>query len=125
MRTASGHTFPGGDGAREFEVRLQADTAGALGVMGLLGVQTRQGVAITYSLSADAAVSAEVLNIAGRPVRQLVRERPQTAGPATLIWNLRNASGSLVPSGAYLIALTARSDDGQAARAMSKITITR
>jgi len=125
MRTTSGYEFTGLRSPREFEVRLEAAAARPLGVMGLLGVQTRQGVAITYTLSADAAVSAQVLNIAGRPVRDLVREKSQASGRSTLLWDLRSASGSLVPSGTYLIALTARADDGQAARAMSKVTVTR
>ncbi len=125
MRTAAGYQFRGVDAARVFEIRLDAAPKRSLGVVGLFGVQTRQGVSITYTLSTDAAVTAQVLNIAGRPVRQLVRGKEQAAGQSTLLWDLRNAGGSVVPAGAYLIAVTARSDDGQVARAMSKVTITR
>jgi hypothetical protein len=125
MRTASSYAFAGSGTDREFEVRLDPSGAQPLGVVGLLGVQTRQGVAITYTLSTDAAVSVHVMNLAGRPVRELVRGKEQAAGRSTLLWDLRNSGGSPVPAGSYLIAVTVRSDDGQSARAVSQVTITR
>jgi hypothetical protein len=66
-----------------------------------------------------------ILNIAGRPIRDLVLDEPQTAGRSTLLWNLRSATGAPVPSGAYLVELTARSEDGQVARGIGRTWVNR
>ncbi|HJN15967.1 MAG TPA: hypothetical protein QGH10_10770 [Armatimonadota bacterium] len=125
MRTTSAYEFTGSDVPREFEIELRPANQGALAVIGVLGLQTHQGAEITYSLSADAAVTARVLNIAGRPVRDIVQERVQSAGRSSLMWDLRSATGALVPSGTYIIDLTARSDDGQVSRAVGRISVAR
>ncbi|MBM3499296.1 MAG: hypothetical protein FJX74_11570 [Armatimonadetes bacterium] len=125
MRTVTGYAFTGSGAPAELEIELRAVDAGGLAVMGLAGVPTRQGVEITYSLSAEAAVSARILNIAGRPVRDLVQDRLQAAGRSTLRWDLRSAAGLPVPNGAYLVELTARSEDGQLARGLSRVSVHR
>jgi hypothetical protein len=125
MRTSTGYDFVATAAPTDFELELRPDTGGALAVMGLAGVPTRQGVEIAYSLSADAAVSARVLNIAGRPVRDLVEDKAQSAGRSTLLWDLRSSAGLSVPNGVYLIELTARAEDGQVARGMGRVSILR
>jgi flagellar hook assembly protein FlgD len=124
MRTTSGYEFVGTEAPREFDIRLREDR-GTLAIMGLMGLQTRQGAAISFSLSTEADVTARILNIAGRPVRELVRDAAQEAGPGSLMWDLRSSSGSLVPNGLYLVELTARADDGQVSRATGKVSIAR
>jgi hypothetical protein len=54
-----------------------------------------------------------------------VLDEPQTAGRSTLLWNLRSATGAPVPSGAYLVELTARSEDGQVARGIGRTWVNR
>jgi hypothetical protein len=83
-----------------------------------------QAVAITYSLSAEADVTIEVRNIAGRMIRQMVAG-PTGQGLQTATWNLRNASGSPVPSGTYICTLIARAQDGSQARAVNTATVRR
>jgi hypothetical protein len=125
MRTSGGYGLTGSGAPCDLEIVLRRDNGAGLAVMGLVGVPSRQGVAIAYSLSTDAAVSARILNIAGRPIRDLVLDKSQTAGRSTLLWDLRSATGAPVPSGAYLIELTARSEDGQVARGMSRAWVNR
>jgi hypothetical protein len=125
MRTAGGYEFNGTGSPTDLEIVLRKEGAGTLAVTGLCGAQSRRGVVITYSLSADAAVSAHVMNLAGRPVRNLVLDKQQAAGPAILLWDLRSSAGSLVPNGTYLVQLTARSADGQATQAVSPVSVVR
>lgn len=125
MRTSTGHPFVSSGRPRKFEVEMRTGDAGSLAVTALVGVQTRQGVAITYSLTTDAAVTARVLNMAGRVMRELAAAKPQPAGESTLPWDLRSATGLVVPNGTYLVEVTAEAADGQRTRAVSPVTVTR
>ncbi len=125
MRTSTGHRFVSSGRARRFEVELRGADAGSLAVTALTSMQTRQGVAVTFSLTTAAAVTVRVMNIAGRLVRELVAAKPQPAGESTLPWDLRNATGGGVPNGTYLIQVTAESADGQRITAVSPVSVTR
>jgi flagellar hook assembly protein FlgD len=127
MRTSSSYSFKTADaGVRHFTVT--ADRAGAAGlqITTLTAAQARDGsIAITYDLSAPASVTAEIRNIAGRPVRGLVSDRDVTPGAQTLIWDARNNAGVKVPAGAYLLQLTAKTADGQTVRRICPINAAR
>jgi hypothetical protein len=56
---------------------------------------------LRFSLSQPAEVCLEVYDLQGRRIRTLVRAR-QSAGTHVAVWNGRNQSGELVPSGVYL-----------------------
>lgn len=71
------------------------------------------GVGIVFTLSADATVEAQVLNVAGRVVRHLAVDRNLTGGTNTLHWDGRGDAGTQVPAGRYLVQLTATREDGQ------------
>ncbi len=86
---------------------------------------TGAGAAITLSLPADASVTAQVLNIAGRPVRALVSDRPMTAGVNALVWDGRSDAGSLVPAGVYLVRVRSRDESGTCAEALGSMMIAR
>jgi len=86
---------------------------------------TSAGAQLTFVLSRGASVSAEVLNIAGRPVQVLVADRPMAAGAKTLVWAGRNASGALVPSGVYLVRITAGDEAGSQSQALATVRIGR
>ncbi len=83
------------------------------------------GADVVFALSAGGSVTAEVMNIAGRPVRTLVTDRAMPAGVNELWWDGRNASGLSVPSGTYLVRLTARDATGAQCSAMTTLQITR
>ncbi|MDI9585187.1 MAG: FlgD immunoglobulin-like domain containing protein, partial [Acidobacteriota bacterium] len=82
-------------------------------------------VSIAYTLSQAASVQARVLNIAGRPIRNLFQDRAQPAGVNTVAWNLTNGDGLKVPSGLYLFEVQARTDTGQSVRAVRSLRVDR
>ncbi len=81
-------------------------------------------VQVSYVLTTGADVSAEVVNIAGRPIRRLTSESPADAGTNTLLWDTRSDSGVSVPNGRYLIRLRASSPSGELAQAIAPVTVT-
>jgi hypothetical protein len=127
LRTSAGYTFTSGaDGATR---RLVLEIVPRAQCVLLYGVSVQQagasGVVVTYQLNGPASVSAEILNIAGRPVRRLVTNRSETAGTHTLSWNLTNSAGSPVPRGTYLMVLEARTEDGQQTKAVRPFSVNR
>jgi flagellar hook assembly protein FlgD len=106
--------------------RVDEDAACAAFVTSLACMQTNAGTAqITFTLSADASVSAEVLNIAGRKVRTIAVDRALDAGTATLLWDGRGTGGAAVPSGAYLIRLQVSDEAGGQSQALGKLRLVR
>lgn len=83
------------------------------------------GAEIALTLSADAWLSVEVLNIAGRPVRALVRDRPSSQGVSRLAWDGRASTGLAVPSGVYVVRATARADSGAKAASVATLSLRR
>ncbi|MDI9583404.1 MAG: FlgD immunoglobulin-like domain containing protein [Acidobacteriota bacterium] len=126
LRTSAGFTFDtGADGAsRKMTLEIVPRTGAAL--VSSMSVQSGTGAAVvTYGLSGPASVTAEVLNIAGRKVRQIVADRVETAGTHTLVWNLSSDAGTAVPRGLYMIVIQARSEDGQQVRAVRPLSVNR
>jgi serine protease len=104
---------------------LEAATTTAL-VTSASAVQTHQGsVQIVFTLSADAAVTARVLNIAGREVRTLARARRCGSGLNSLLWDSRTNAGLMAPAGTYLVYVQALGGDGAENRAMAVLTLRR
>jgi len=125
MRGVTSYSFKG-SGIRHFKVTVDRAGATGLQITSLAAAQARDGsVVVTYELSAPAAVSAEVRNIAGRVVRGLIASRNAAQGPQTLTWDARNDAGVRVPAGAYLLQLTARTADGQTVRRICPINAAR
>ncbi|MFO7948621.1 MAG: FlgD immunoglobulin-like domain containing protein [Armatimonadota bacterium] len=127
MRTTTHITLPAdADGCQSnLAIEMNEDTGASLSLTGLSTAQTGAGAAITYNLSKPASVRATVRNIAGRTVARIADGSVQPAGSGNLMWNLRNTTGSLVPSGVYLISVTARSDDGQQTSVLRTFSLTR
>ncbi len=127
MRTTGGYSFTtGADGAsRHLVIEAVRNDGGALAVSGVTTSQAGEGVTITYTLSAPASVDVEVLNIAGRTVRNLRRDAVTAAGADTVVWNLTSEHGSRVPQGMYLCRVTARTEDGQSVSVMRPVQVNR
>ncbi len=126
MRTSTGYSFRAGDEPRAFDIIVAADATGALAVTGVTAQQTKPGgSAIAYTLSHDAAVDVEVLNIAGRGIRSVVSGEPQMAGTNSVVWNGLGAHGTRVPSGRYLIRITAKDAEGRAAQVVEPLSLGR
>ncbi len=114
MRTSSSYSFKAGTEYRQFEIRLADPGAGALAVTAVTAQQVSDGrCQVRYELAGSAAVSVEVVNLAGRPVRSLASALQQEAGPQVVPWDGRNAAGAKAPAGRYLVRVTARSASGQ------------
>jgi hypothetical protein len=102
----------------------QPEAAAAL-VTSLLASETAQGSEISLHLAQDTNLDVRLVNIAGVPVRSLVTDRAYAAGAVRLAWDLRSDRGLRVPSGTYLVQVTARSPSGQQMRAMATLTVRR
>lgn len=126
-RTLPSYTFTSGDdGAlRRFELEVAPRGADNLTIRSATVHGGSQGVVFTYDLSAAASVNVEVLNIAGRKVRELVQSRAVPAGLNELTWDLRSADGTMVPSGNYLIRIEAVAENGQRVQALRPAQVTR
>ncbi len=103
-------------------------TAGtpALSLSGTAATATRSGGAeIVFSLSASANVTVEVLNIAGRPVATVGRDVACAAGLQRMAWSGQTAGGTAVPSGTYLLKVTARNGEGGQASGLASLRVLR
>jgi hypothetical protein len=120
MRTCSAYTFRNGDGSQPRRLCITATpaTGNNLTVTGVSAAQAPDGsIRFSFTVSAAAEVTADVLNIAGRTVGS-VQGRTTGAGAQTLTWNGRSTGGTKVPAGRYLLRLTARTADGQMAQSV-------
>lgn len=99
----------------------------ALTIMGATAAPCAAGAEITFTLSAEAGVTVEVLNIAGCCVAVLTPGGPKTLEPGLqrLLWNGRTSLGPLAPAGQYLVRITARKATGQMATALCTIGLRR
>jgi hypothetical protein len=127
MRTTGSYTFDATvEAQRQFQVVLNADAAGALLVQALAATPTAAGAQVAFTLNQDAAVTVEVLNVAGRSVRTLAVGSPVAAAQVnTLVWDGTSALGTKVPAGRYLVRVVAQAQDGQQASAMSALSLRR
>jgi hypothetical protein len=85
--------------------------------------QTALGAEVIVTLSAEATVSAEIVNLAGRPVRRLCADRACEQGSTTLLWDRRSDAGTRVPTGQYLVRITARTAGGSQAQALAPLAL--
>jgi hypothetical protein len=100
-------------------------TEGVLALTGASAVPSAAGAQITFGLSGAAEVTATVLNVAGRPIKTLVADKPLPAGQQTLLWDRRGGNGLPVPSGLYVVQLTARDASGGQATTLARLQLTR
>ncbi len=128
MRSRARYEFaaPGEGASRSFAVSVKpAQQAGVL-VSNFSAVPLRGGGAeLTFSLSADAAVSIEVVNVAGRLVQRIREGLEVEAGRHMAAWSGRSLSGTALPNGLYLCVLTAKAPDGQQVRRVCPLAVSR
>jgi hypothetical protein len=128
MRTRAQYQFaaPGDAATRSFTITVKRTNAGALLISGLTATPTRGGTYdIGFTLSADAAVTAQVLNVAGRRVADVAQGQQLARGRASLTWNGRSLTDTHVPPGTYLLRVTARTEDGEQASAVALLSVRR
>jgi hypothetical protein len=102
------------------------ETAGQLMLAGLTAVPTSaSGAEAVFSLSAPADVTVSILNIAGRTVATVSRDRAADPGLQRIVWPGRSDSGTQAPSGTYLVRVVACTRDGDQASAVGALTLNR
>ncbi len=126
MRTSPGYTFtsPGPEEERRFKLEVVPRSDAAL-VSSVTVQQAAGGVVVTYQLNAEAVVTVDVLNIAGRLVKRVVSDRPSEAGVNSVLWNLTGSTGAPVPRGTYIVVIRARTADGQQVKAVRTLSVQR
>ncbi len=124
MRTSSAYEFTLREGARDLVVEL-ATGEDMLAVAGLSASSAGGAVGVAYTLSADAAVDVQVMNMSGRIVQQVASGVAQTAGLQQVVWNGRGRNGTTTPNGMYLVVVNARTEDGRTAKAVAPLMLKR
>ncbi len=123
LRTCRSYEYTGG-GEREFELQVCPRGASVVTV-GSVTAQSAGGMTtIGYTLSADADVTIEVRNIAGRLVGRIPCGLT-ASGLNTATWNECNLAGARVPWGSYLCSITAMAEDGTRTSALRMVTVRR
>ncbi|MBC8134505.1 MAG: hypothetical protein H8F28_01290 [Fibrella sp.] len=132
MNSRSSYTYKNTEAGatRLFTVSLATqNTAGPLQirnvrtVMASGGRAERQGLNVRFALSQDADVQATVRTLTGKVVNVLSgATRAVGQGDVLLRWNGRSREGSEVPSGPYVLEITARTDDGETTTVKRPIT---
>lgn len=90
------------------------------GVVTASAVAAGEGAQITVQLASAADVQVSICNMAGREVAAL---SPRTLQPGlnTLLWSGKSSLGTPVPSGQYLVRVTARNADGTVANCLAPL----
>ena len=127
VRTTQAYTYDAEAGVpRAFEIIVAPRSVAALTITSASANVSNGGqVALTYALSQDAAVTVEVMNISGRPIKMVTAGKAAAAGVNTELWDLRSSAGTKVPAGRYLVTVTAATDSGQQARAVIPVQVNR
>ncbi len=127
LRSTSSYTFTvGATGSRRFQIVAEPRGAAGLRVTSLRVTRTRGGaVSISYTLSDNASTRVRILSATGKVVQTLQAGEAASRGVTNLMWNARDGAGIAVPAGSYLVEVTATSEDGQTARAVQPVVITR
>jgi len=129
MRTRAQYQSPapGEGGRRSFAVTVKpAQETGAI-ISGFSAVPLRggRGAELTFSLARPANVQISVLNVAGRLVQRVLPVAALEAGTHTVAWTGRSISDTVVPNGLYLCVLNAKTEDGQQARRVCPLAVSR
>ncbi len=128
MRRRGHYEFaaPGGGSSRSFTVTVKPAHEGALLISGLTAAPTRGGTwDIGFNLSADAAVTGRVYNVAGRRIADIAQAQQLARGRASLTWNTRSVHGTVAPTGTYILRVTAKTEEGEQASAVTMLQVWR
>ncbi len=99
---------------------------GRLVVLNALAVPSVGGAAdIVFTVTAPAEVTVNVLNLAGRPVASVLRDRSCAAGRQHFLWSGTTSAGVRAPAGGYLVRVRARGAGGEQAQALLRLSLAR
>jgi len=128
-RLSSAFTFNSGanGGSRRFQIIVQPRVRTAAMISNVRVAQTRAAgstrVQISYALNTDASVTVQINDATGKPIRAL--QVGQTGrGVNNITWDGRDSAGVAVPAGAYMVRITATTEEGQTASVVQPIVLT-
>jgi hypothetical protein len=130
MTTLPSYTYNSGvnGGTRRFQIIVQPRVRTAAMISNVRVAQTRAAggtrVQISYALSTDASVAVQITDATGKPVRAL-QAGQSGRGVNNITWDGRNSAGVAVPAGAYMVRITATTEDGQTASVVQPVVLTR
>ena len=130
MQTSSGYSFSQtSSGTRRFRIDVERHGASALRITGLSARASRsagsRSVTVGFSLSQGATIDARIHSANGHTIRTLTSGRAAASGSNALMWDTKTDSGISVPTGAYLIEVSAKTTDGDAVRVILPVTVVR
>jgi parallel beta-helix repeat protein len=99
-------------------------TSGVAAVTAAAVATTGGSAQIVVTLASAASVQATILNVAGREVAVLP-EQDLPQGISNIPWDGRSTLGTKVPTGRYLVRVTARRSDGSQAQAIAVLSLSR
>jgi hypothetical protein len=126
MNRQSAYTFRTDENSRRrFVIEAQPARLSQLRITQLHVASTRGNqVTIQYALNTSATVQVMIQDAAGRTLARLTGGT-RSAGLNTVTWNGRTDEGVAVPPGTYQIQIIATSEEGEVARAVRPLLITR
>jgi hypothetical protein len=126
MNRQSAYTFRTDENSRRrFVIEAQPARLSQLRITQLHVASTRGNqVTIQYALNTSATVQVMIQDAAGRTLARLTGGT-RSAGLNTITWNGRTDEGVVVPPGTYQIQIVATSEEGEVARAVRPLLITR
>ncbi len=126
LRQLAAYTFRSGEGAttRAFRIEVANEQRASLRISNVSVLSRGSSRTISFMLNTEAAVSVVVLRN-GQPVRELLAQSTRAAGIQTVTWDGRDRNGVSLPAGAYTVEIRATSADGQSARSMVPVVLTR
>lgn len=130
MRSSGGYTWLTGDtpAPRRFRITATRTAGTQLRISGVTARTTRGSstYSIGYTLSSPASVQIRVLSPSGAEIRTLSSGTTRAAGVNQATWDLKDARGTSVPAGVYVVEITAHADEtGQTARGIGTVTVIR
>ncbi len=98
---------------RRFRLRVTRQSTAPLAFLNMQVVPSRGGGArLQVTMSAETELIMEVRTTSGKLIRVMHVPVPNANEPVLIAWDGRATGGKLVPTGAYLVFLTARTPDG-------------
>ncbi|MCX7686857.1 MAG: carboxypeptidase regulatory-like domain-containing protein [Fimbriimonadales bacterium] len=125
LRTTPSYTFrTDANGVGRFRIEM-ASSGGLLRVTNLQVASGRGNQhTITFNLTGEATVQVNIM-AGGKPVRTLMHQASRSAGLQQVSWDGRDQNGVALPPGSYTVEIRATSEDGQIARAVTTLILTR
>lgn len=134
LRTQASYQFNSGHDAttRAFVLTAHPTNSGGRAVLTNISVNPPRtssggravgGYEIGYTVSQDARVEVSILSVSGQKLAQIGATRAVSSGDNQQVWNGKDAKGTTVPAGTYMLQLKAITADGTVSREIRPLTI--